>query len=300
MTATLLVLATVLGAEPGPAWKQTDHALGLAQDGRLLWQYHYAPAEGKPYFHPLRIGGDVVTDLRPADHPWHRALWFSWKFLDGVNYWEEDPKTGQAAGVTELVETRAVTGPDHGARFEQTLRYHPPGKPAVLTEKRTVTVGPPAKDGGYAIDWHAVFTAGDHDVTLDRTPIAGEPKGVDYGGYAGLSLRLAPALRSWEFTGPDGPVPGRQARAAWMAFHGPRGVVAVLEHPSSYRHPTPWYLIRDMPYFSPAVLYRAPATLAAGQSLNLRCRILVGPGPLDVERLKKEWTRWAGKMGNGS
>ena len=62
----------------------------------------------------------------------------------------------------------------------------------MLTEKRTLDVSPPSADGGYFIDWLGVFTAGDADVVLDRTPILGQPNGVAYGGYAGLSLRLAP------------------------------------------------------------------------------------------------------------
>ena len=58
------------------------------------------------------------------------------------------------------------------------MKYHPPGKPAVLTEKRTLEVSPPAADGAYFIDWLGVFTAGDTDVLLDRTPILGQPNGV--------------------------------------------------------------------------------------------------------------------------
>ena len=173
----------------------------------VVWQFNYKTEEGKPYFHPITVAGSpTLTDLRPADHPWHRALWFSWKYINGVLYWEEDPKTGKAPGETELTDVKATPRADHSAHFELALSYHPPGKPAVLTEKRTLDVSPPAADGGYFIDWLSVFTAGDADVVLDRTPIPGQPNGVAWGGYAGLSLRLAPAMRGWQFADSEGPV----------------------------------------------------------------------------------------------
>ncbi len=203
----LLLAAATLGAEPELAWKQTDHSLALTRGPAVVWQFNYKKEEGKPYFHPITLAGSSsLTDLRPADHPWHRALWFSWKFINGVLYWEEDPKTGKAPGETELIDAKATARADHSARFELALSYHPPAKPAVLTEKRTLEVSPPGKDGGYFIDWQSVFTAGDVDVRLDRTPILGQPGGVGYGGYAGMSLRLAPALRGWQFVGSEGPV----------------------------------------------------------------------------------------------
>ena len=96
------------------------------------------------------------------------------------------------------------------------MSYHPPGKPAVLTELRTLEVSPPAADRSYFIDWLGVFTAGDGDVRLDRTPILGEPHGVSHGGYAGVSLRLAPALRGWQFADSEGPVASDEPmKKAW-------------------------------------------------------------------------------------
>lgn len=75
------------------SWRQTDSSLALLNHGRVVWQLNFNKKEGKPYFHPVGlIDGTVLTWLRPADHRWHRALWFSWKFIDGLNYWEESPE----------------------------------------------------------------------------------------------------------------------------------------------------------------------------------------------------------------
>ncbi len=208
------------------------------------------------------------------------------------------PTTGKAPGETELVSVQVTTRADHSAHLELDLSYHPPGKPAVLLEKRILDVSAPAQDGAYHIDWLSTFTAGESDVVLDRTPILGEPKGVDYGGYAGLSLRLAPALRTWQFSDSDGPVKTASTRARWMAFSGPLeggqpAAIIVLDHPKSLRHPTPWYLIQSMPYFSPAVLYREPLTLAAGKSLLLKYRMMFQPGPVNRDAVETQWQQFA-------
>ena len=197
-----------------------------------------------------------------------------------------------------MIHTKATARADHSAHFELALSYHPPGKPAVLTEKRRLDVSPPDSEGGYYIDWLSVFTAGDRDVLLDRTPILGQPGGVAYGGYAGLSLRLAPALRGWQFADSEGPVNKTWKEARWMSFSGTIGKVTsaaiiVLDHPKSFRHPTPWYFVARMPYFSPAVLYREPYTLPSGKSIVLKYRIVFQPGPVDREATEKQWRQFS-------
>jgi hypothetical protein len=299
MSFVVLLAAAAVSAEPELAWKQTPHSLALVRGEQALWQFNYKKEDGKPYFHPVTIaGGDPVTDLRPADHFWHKAIWFSWKTINGVLYWEEDPKTGKSPGETEVVDVQATPRDDHSARFELALSYHPPGQPAVLVERRMVEVSAPTADGAYHIDWQSTFTAGEADVVLDRTPIAGEPNGVSWGGYAGLSLRLVPALRQWQFSDSDGPVKEVTKQARWIAFSGPTqdgrsAAIVVLDHPQSFRHPTPWYLIQGMPYFSPAVLYRSPHTLPAKQSLMLKYRMLFQPAAADREAIEKQWQAFA-------
>ncbi len=302
----VLLASFSISAEPELTWKQDAASLALLRGDHVVWQAHY-DKEGKPYFHPVTIAGsEPLTDFQPADHYWHRALWFSWKSINGLVYWEEDPKTGKSPGVTEVTGVKVDSRDDHSARIELALSYHPPGKPAVLTEKRVVEVSPPSREGSYHLDWLSTFAAGDRDVVLDRTPILGEPKGVGWGGYAGLSLRLAPALRAWEFADSEGPVKDRWKRARWISFSGPlpggkSAAIVVLDHPTSFRHPAPWYLIQEMPYFSPAVLYQSPYTLPAGQSLTLKYRILIQAGPADRDAVERQWQRFAdGKSRSGS
>jgi hypothetical protein len=286
---------------PQFTWQETDSSIALLNHDRAVWQFNFGKDTRKPYFHPVALlDGTVLTCLSPRDHPWHRALWFSWKMLNGVNYWEEDPKTGLPDGRTEVVDATVTPGQDYSARILMTLTYHPPGAPPLLTEKRTITVSPPDKDGSYRIDWQGVFTAGKQDVLLQG--------GTAGGGYAGMSARISQTSQDWRLIDsegrvdlPGGPVAknthGQKAR--WMDFSlvdtatGETAGIAILQHPSSFRFPAHWHNVMDgkfpFGYFSPAPLWAEPYTLPAGQSLMLRYRILIHPGRGTKEQLDAAW-----------
>jgi len=278
-------------------WRQTDSSVAVLNRGQVVWQVNFDKNEGKPYLHPVGLtDGTVLTCLRPADHRWHRALWFSWKHINGLNYWEEDPKTGLSQGRTEVVDVKVRPHRDRSGDIEMTLSYHPPGEQAVLMEKRLLAVSAPDENGRYHIDWHSTFTAGEKDVLLDRTPIPGEENGKGFGGYAGLSVRMAKATRGWQFTDSearkDKEAHGKKAR--WVDFSGEIGEgkaagITIFDHPENLRHPSPWYVEKGMPYFSPAVLFNKPYTLGAGKSLTLRYRVLIHPGRTDRDMLEGEW-----------
>jgi HEAT repeat protein/type 1 glutamine amidotransferase len=283
--------------ESGLRWDRTSTKLALLSDGQTVWQLNFDPKEGKPYFHPLVLAdGTELTWLRPADHVWHRALWWSWKTINGLNYWEEDKKTGLSAGRTAIVATKIVANKDGSARIEMELSCHPPDAPPVLREKRVIVISAPDSARSYRMDWESTFTAADKDVKLDRTPLANQPDGKGHGGYAGLSLRMAAATRGWTFTNSEGATGqadthGKPAR--WMDFSSKPGGVVVFDHPSNPRHPTPWYVAAGMPYFSPALIFNEPLTLPAGGTLTLRYRLLVHTGAFEKAAIEKEWSQFS-------
>ena len=122
------MLKVVSSQPPKYGWKQADGVLALWNHDQVVWQWNYAAGLAKPYFHPVALtDGTVLTAPSPADHPWHRALWFSWKMLNGVNYWEENPATGKSDGVTEVRASKAVPHADSSARIEMSISYHPAG-----------------------------------------------------------------------------------------------------------------------------------------------------------------------------
>lgn len=293
VTALLLLLIVPMsfGADTalaGMELKQTDKSLALVKADKVVWQLNYGDKEGKPYFHPLRLpDGSDVTDLRPADHPWHLGLWWSWKYINGVNYWEFDKKTGKYQGITEVTKTKVTKNSDLSAKVELELSYHLPKQPPVLTEQRVITIPPPDAAGSYTIDWNATFTVGEKDVKLDRTPPYKGKNGVSSGGYAGLSVRFSAEAKEWTFINSSGArgvnaVNGKHA--TWVDFSGKSGGVAIFDLPKNLRHPSPWYCNQTLPYFSPAILYEEPLTLPAGKTLSLQYHLLVHGAKVDLAK----------------
>jgi len=286
---------------PSYAWRQTDGLLALLNHGRFVWQLNFDKKEGKPYFHPVCLAdGTELTWHRPPDHPWHYGLWFCWKYINGLNYWEEDRQTGLSQGRTEIEHTAVKLHDDHSADIVLNLSYHPPGAPAVLVEQRRIHVSAPDSDGLYRIDWTGRFTAGAADVLLDRTPIPGEKDGQSWGGYAGLSVRFAKDISGWQLLDSEGrkDLTAHGQNARWMDLsgrfaQGPTAGIAIFDHPNNLRHPAPGFVIMDpkppFGYFSPAVLFNKPYTLPAAESLTLQYRILIHPGRLDTKALESEW-----------
>jgi HEAT repeat protein len=284
---------------PQLGWQQTGSALTLLNHGRPVWTFHHGPEEAKPFFHPLALAdGTTLTCDGPQDHPWHHGLWFSWKYINGVNYWEEDRETRRSDGRTTVDDVRIETRDTYTARLQLVLRYGPPEGEPVLTEQRLIEISPPDETGRYQLDWTLTFTAGESDVLLDRTPLPEEPDGRAWGGYAGLSARFALGLAERQAVSSEGTVElkdGRhRSRATAMDYSGiidghPVGIT-ILDHPRNLNAPSPWYVIQTnvMSYFSPAVLCYGPHMLPAGQSLTLRYRVIVHPGRWDAARLQNE------------
>ncbi len=284
-------------------WRRTENSLSLINDGNVVWQLNFDKKYDKPYFHPVALAdGTVLTDCRPADHPWHRGLWWSWKFLNGLNYWEEDPNTLIAPGRNEIIKTDFTQLIDGSTLAKLTVSFHPSDKPELLKEIRTIKISPINANGGYHIDWTSVFAAADKDVLFDRTPIIGEPAGVIWGGYAGLSVRMAKDSKNCQAVDSEGHTYKKEfdnAKAKWLDYtfevaEKPAGI-AILDHPDNMRHPTPWYVIiaKDMRYFSPALIFYEPFTLKAGQSLKLKYRIIMHPGRTDAEAIEGQWAEFS-------
>ena len=296
--------------EPEYRWKRADGSIALLNSDRVVWRLNYRRQVGKPYFHPLCLpDGTRLTWLRPPDHPWHRGLWFSWRNINGINYWSENAKTHRSKGRTEVVDVDVEHHDDWFASIRMTIHYHPPGEPAVLVEKRSLRVSSPADDGSYHIDWDSTFTA-QQQARLGRVPPPHEEDGKGWGGFGGLTLRMAENTGQWRITDSKGHR-GRKGfhgkNARWAAF----GVkskktdraasVVLLGHPSNTRHPTPWFIVNKMKpvdggkvpmgFLNAAFLYDDPYTMSRGDSLGLRYRIVVQPGRADQKGVDKLWKR---------
>jgi hypothetical protein len=220
------------------SWKKDETSLALLNREQTVWRLVFDPKQPKSHFHPLAtIDGRVMTAFEPDDHRWHRGLWWSWKYINGVNYWEENPKTGTSDGSTTLIRTNVVHSDDFSAQVEMELHYHPPEQKPVLAEKRHLSISRPDAEGTYIIDWKSNFTAMDQTVKLDRT-VPEHLGGVSYGGYAGLSLRMAKGLEGFSFRTHDGETTAAASHgkpARWVDLADTSAGIAILDHPENPR-----------------------------------------------------------------
>jgi Methane oxygenase PmoA len=299
ISMSLISLGGVAAADnhkvgPAFAWEREETALTLHNHDKTVWRLVFDPNKPKSYFHPLAsIDGRVMTAFEPADHPWHRGLWWSWKYINGVNYWEENPKTGKSDGITKLTRSHAVTASDFSAHIELDFQYSIPEQKPLLLENRFLSISRPDEVGTYVIDWNSKFTATDQPVKLDRT-LPSHLGGVNYGGYGGLSLRMAVGLEGFSFRTHDGETTAAASHgksANWVQLADSTSGITIFDHPTNPRHASPWYLYsgKSMLFFSPAPLFNDSLEVAPGQSITFTYQIIVNSQALTPDQIAQEW-----------
>ena len=304
LAATLLFTSMMLSSSVRAEWKVDETSVAWVEGSQTVWKFSFDPHATKPYFHPLSVrGGPVLTNARPEDHPWHYGLWFSWKYINGANYWEEDRKTGRAEGTTAWTAEVDKLKPNGDAALVmlQVDYTHPSGR-TDLKESRAIRISRPSADGSYFIDWRADFIAGPEGALLDRTPMPGEPDGKVNGGYAGLGVRFAPAPLDIAFVTSTGPIdtfvesrarPAAPGIAANFRAGGREaGGIAIISDPANSGIDAPWYIVNNpeaqMRFACAALLAPKPLQLKPGATLSLHYWIVVQPGAWTAQALKEQ------------
>ena len=295
------------------SWQKTDTTFALLKNKETVWKYNFNTLKGKPFFHPVKIGYSDITALSTFDHPWHLGLWFAWKHINGINYWEylrgEGIKPYIYEGITEIKNIKFERGNDHSCKIRLDLLYHEKNKPAVMSEKRTVFVSSPAPDGTVYIDYNMLFNALTDTVVLDRTPLQNEKFGKSWGGYTGLSIRFNPDYWQPVFLNPDGSTDKKHGkRMPWKYYGmktltGKRVGVTIFDHPDNLNYPTPWYVgdNESIPFYflNAAILYFSPYVLTKGNPLHLRYRVKFYSGCVKQDSITKDMDQFlvsAGKQ----
>jgi hypothetical protein len=248
----------------------------IEQPGR--WIYH-DEARKRPHLHPVQApSGPVLTRDAPDDHPWHHALWFTIKYVNGENFWEEQ----DTYGVLRHVDDTHVT-------------WIRPDRETVVVDDERHLRHVELADDAYAIDWDITITPR-VDVVLDRTPF------TTWGGYGGLALRGRPDWTDTRLMLADGSEHERVlgVRSDWCDLSGTvDGVEAgMLIMPAD---PTPWYgSTRADTYgdegwsnfLNAAFLWDGPMEVAAGEALPFRFRVVVHDGIWSQDRCADAWETW--------
>ena len=237
--------------------------------------YRFGPALPKPCVHPLVTPrGHVLSGFEMSDHVWHRGLWFTFKFINGANFWEEhDPfgvQVSRGQPVVELLDPRRLS-------ITHRLRWTSEAAGAVLQETRTLMFR-----GDGIIGWQTQLTAVT-DLVLDRTPY------TTWGGYGGLAFRSARGLHDVNFLLPGGetvsglagqPYPWTVMQAKVDGGAAQQVSIGMIDHPENPRASSPWYCKsgNGFNYMNPALLFHEPMSLKEGDVLRLRYRVMFRDG----------------------
>jgi type 1 glutamine amidotransferase len=271
-------------------WMESDTTFTLLNHKETVWQFNYKDRFQRPYFHPLTVNNTMITCVSPPDHPWHLGMWFCWKYINHLNYWEylnenRSAKTGyKSEGSTEIMNSRIVRNPDFTCDIRLNINYHPLKGETVMSEERSYHVSVPDKDGNYFIDEDHLFKVLADSVVLDRTPPAIRGGRIQ-GGYAGISIRF-----NQDFTAPVFKSSGDTAQCkkcdwqyyGFTSLTGKKVGIKIEQDPQFRSTTSSWYIINDplIPfyYFSPAVIFDSPVVLKKGTNWRLKYRIRMMEG----------------------
>jgi hypothetical protein len=275
-----------------------NHAIGTSielkdpADEQPLWRYVYG-GKPKPFFHPLCTpSGHVLTNFEPHDHFWHRGLWFTIKFINHENFWEEHPPFGTQR--TLLPPT--ITHARHGQiSVFSALDWISPDQTSVVIQEQRLFAYRPIDAASYAIDFTFILKPR-VEVLLDRTVF------TTWGGYGGLTFR---GSRNWQDSRllfSDGLTSDRPTpkQATWCDLSGKldggagqSGGIAIFDHPDNPRHPTPWYgATGPGHYFNAAFLFNESMSVPAGERLTLRYRVYVHDGIPNTDSIASAYQQY--------
>lgn len=225
----------------------------------------------KPCVHPLATpAGTVLSGFEMSDHVWHRGLWFTIKFINGTNFWEEESPFGVQVSrrepVCEWVAKDVL-------RLTHDLDWTSEATGVVIRETRSLSFR-----GDDVLDWATTLDAA-QDLVLDRTPY------TTWGGYGGLSFRSSRELHDVCFMLPGGEtVPALAGQNHdWVVMQakadgGPNRTVSLgmIDHAANPRSPSPWYCKsgNGFNYMNAAFLFHEPLELKKEQSLRFRYRVI--------------------------
>ncbi len=307
-------------AEPGFSIEESERGLIIKRNGALFTEYVVSGGGNKPYLWPV-IGptGKRMTRAYPMedvegekqDHPHHRSIWFGHQEMGGSDTWHEaltmkerklkpgETEEGRLAGLGSTVhrEFRESKSEGGSVRIVSANDYLASDGTRLMEDERRLTFS--EAGGAIVIDY-------DIDLKAVKDISLGEAKD------AGLSVRVAHSMCVDAGEGgkivnslgdEDGKAWGK--RAEWCCFYGPvEGEilgVTMMNHPESYRHPTPWHartygLFTANAFMDPEnETEEAVIALKKGETITLRHRILFHEGDAKAAGIESRWKEYAGE-----
>lgn len=303
--ACLLGAALVTNSAAAAEFKLTEVEGGIAVtiDGKPFTTY-LTKSVAKPILWPV-VGpaGDEMTrgyPMRPAtpderaDHIHHRSFWFTHGDVNGIDFWAETPNHGNIVH-REFV---SVAGGQTGHIVTLNDWIGPDGK-KVCEDQRKLTFG---TDGQTRwVDFDVTVKASEGKLTFGDTKEGAF--GVRVAGTLDVDAKKGGKIVNSEGQR-DGAAWGKPAK--WVDYYGPLphgvGGIAILNHPTSFRHPTHWHvrtygLFTANPFglrsFTGSRDVDGSHTMEKGESFTLRHRVLFHQGDAEQAKIAEHFAKYA-------
>jgi len=326
-SASLLALAlsqTSFGADFTVEKTATGGAV-VKVDGAVFAEYVVDQAN-KPYLWPIYgPTGKSMTRAYPMkdvagekqDHPHHRGLNFGHESIGGYDTWAEAATFGVKPGETPKPDSKSSERLAHlGAIKHRSFTELKGGATATLkalsdyvdasgkvtiTEERTLTFKVAGDTRLIEVDIDLIASEG--DVVVDDKKDAGlsirVPHSMSVDAKEGGAIINSEGHKDADTWG---------KRATWCDFHGPvEGEhlgIAMLNHPSSFRHPTPWHartygLFTANPFGLSQLKLQTDSsavTLKQNERIKLRHRFIFHKGDEKAADIAKAYADYAAEQ----
>ncbi len=321
--AILLPSAFLVGADETVKFQKQANSVEVLIGGKAFTTYYFGPDSPKPYLHPLRSAqGTVVTRGFPMrtdipgevrDHPHHRALFFAHGNINGVDFWGEGPPNQAAQTAKGVYYPASGELPTGRTVFRKLDEAKSRGQSGTLKAEFQL-LGPDGKAMGSETQEYT-FSGDATTRVIDCTFTLAADQGIPLkmgdtkeGTFAirvvnGLSKPGVKMLNSEGKVGED-QIWGK--RADWVDYSGEVDGeslgIAIFDNPANIKHPTYWHA-RDYGLFAVNPFgehdfYHDPkrdgsVTIAPGQSLTFRYRVLIHHGDAAEAQIADAYNRYA-------
>lgn len=292
----------------------------VSYNGKLVTEYVVDQAN-KPYLWPLVTPeGVTMTRAYPIknvvgekqDHPHHRGINFGHEGINGANTWAErmSYEDGEKKKPGSMQARIAALGTEKHKGFKTLNATGEKAELVALTDYLDTAGKVSGQDerhmifhilnGMLTLDFDISFTAGTEPVTFEDKKDAGFSIRVPTS--MSVDTKLGGRIMNSEGHA-DKDAWGK--RAKWCDFNGPvdgKTVgVAMLNHPSSFRFPTPWHartygLFTANPFGTKSLDKTAPDgafTLKPGEKLTLRHRLIFHNGDEKSAKITEAFAAYA-------
>jgi hypothetical protein len=280
---------------------ETDKGIEVSENGRPVFFYQKSPKTltgqyvCSNYIHPLyNLNGDVITEEFPADHPFHRGVFWAWHQLYRNNVRLGDGWTNDSIS-QEVVKISSEKGKDR-VGIDLEVFWHSStddtGKP-FIEERTSITVNK-IKSGIRTIDFEISLRA-----LHEGIQIGGSADQKGYGGFC-VRMKLPDSLVFSSVKGAVTPQELQVKAGPWMDFSGKFGEadelsgITILCNQGMPDYPEQWILRQKGSMQNIVFPGSKRINVPVKKPLVLRYRIIIhngDAGSLDIPMLMEEYSR---------